>query len=133
MDNIYYFKLVNGQEFIANVLFEDQIIVEVENPLCIEEVPNEDGKSTVLLTPYTPFSKKSTFEFNKNHILVKYPINEIIENYYKLSKQFTAKHEQYLLNEIIQVNKKMVELLLDSLDEEEFNQTIFKVESKLIH
>jgi len=133
MSNIQYFKLINGTELIADVIFEDEQFVEVKQPLSVEQVPSEDGRDTILLMPYAPFNQTAYIEISKSHLIAKYAVEPVLENYYKLSAVFTDKHERHLTEEIEQINQRMKDLIYDSLDEEMFDGRVFKTQSKSIN
>lgn len=133
MSNIQYFKLINGTEIIADVTFEDEQYVELQQPLSVEQVPSEDGRDTIMLMPYAAFSQTSFIEISKSHLITKYTVDPVLESYYKLSVVFTDKHQQFLNQEIEQINQRMKDLIYDSLDDEMFDGRVFKTESKSIN
>lgn len=82
--NIKLFKLLNGQEIIAEVLDESLTKIKIKNPVAVMVIPSKtDPKTpTVGFAPWVEFSEDKEFIIDSSHIVVKMnPINEFVTQY----------------------------------------------------
>jgi len=98
-------KLVNGTEVVGDIVFENNHVLEVENPVQINYKNIEAPIPSVSLTRYIQFSKtkKCTFEkHNVMHVIV--PL-EGLESYYNTALfHFEQEIDQTINRELIKVS-----------------------------
>ncbi len=83
-ENIKIVRLLNGEDLIGEVIAQDDLTVQLKNPLRVVYVPSKANpeQPTVGLGPYAEFSDEKVFTFNRSHVTVIYtPIKEFINQY----------------------------------------------------
>jgi hypothetical protein len=86
MSQIKVLKLSGGQEVVAKILDSDLQShdgwVELEDPLMISPMQDEEGNIRIQLLPFALFSKSKTYLFNSTSILTVFdPIDQIEDSY----------------------------------------------------
>lgn len=56
------FKLINGEDIIGDVKFEDLECVKIENPAMVQ-LHTDNGRTSVGLSPYAPFAESDVTIF----------------------------------------------------------------------
>jgi len=77
--NVKFFKLNNGEEFMANILREDDDMIEVENPV----VAIPDGTEGLIFQPWCPYAAERKLPIPKDSIMMIKNIQPQLEDAFK--------------------------------------------------
>lgn len=81
--NIKIIKLINGDELLAEIV-TDTDILKIKNPVRIVVMPNKMDPKTpnIGFAPWADFSEDKTFTLDKSHVLcIMSPIKEFVNQY----------------------------------------------------
>ena len=95
MDDIYYIKLQTGEELIGRVPVEYEKFYIIQDPLLIE-MENIEGKVSMSLLNFIPFSRDNYIEVDKDKTIFKTPVSEETYNYYMVCNMYN--HEVFVKN-----------------------------------
>lgn len=78
-------KNVVGEDLIGKVSTRDGF-VDIEDPMMIMVVPNQQGQISIGLAPYQVYAKARKFTFHEEHIMLTYePAAELRNEYTRLT------------------------------------------------
>lgn len=111
--NLVHVKLVNGDELICALIYEDDEFYIFGEPMNMEERVNSSSGSTVtVLVKYVHVNDAKEVVINKSHVITLLPVHSIIEKYYTVSKIYNEKYvEPNILKEIEKVSAAMEDVL----------------------
>lgn len=75
------FKLVSGEELLANVVDEDAFQFTLSNPAQIAIQPKEDGKLGMVIAQFMPYSEGNITVFKSAIIVVGTPAEGLVAEY----------------------------------------------------
>ena len=86
-DYIVVIKLINGQDVVAVIVDEDDIIVEVEFPFLATYSTSVGG---AVMTPFSLYSDDTNYRFRTDSILcISKATDKVVEYYMELTKQYS--------------------------------------------
>lgn len=111
--DLVHVKLVNGDEFIASLIFDDEECYIFGEPMAIEQRVNTmSGSSVTVLVKYIQVNSNKEIIISKHHVLLVIPVDSVIEKYYVVSKIYNDKYVQpNVMNEIEKVSAAMEDVL----------------------
>jgi len=81
--NIVALKLLNGEDVLCDLIYEDANHFEVESPANIVSQPTVDGRGMSLgLAPYLPFAASKKVKIVKSSIITMYEPDQKLSNEY---------------------------------------------------
>jgi len=110
--NVKHIRLVNGNELIGEVLFEDEDFVLIDGPLLVNEMESDLG-SALMLNPYIPYSQNTCCQIKTDHIVTVTDLHPVMIKHYTLSLKATNRLNQKILDEIDRVNQTMEALMME--------------------
>ena len=119
--SVKYIRLVNGDELFAQVTSTDEHLVYLKNPLVAVDLETPDGRGTISLAPYLPYTDESDNECSIQlpHIVTCSGIADEVARHYWLSLYFCNEVTQNQLMKISAVN----DLMHDAMIEDEVGGT----------
>jgi hypothetical protein len=89
MSDVYYIKLLSGEEIISIITPNDdpQILVLCD-PLRIDNNQDEDGNHVVFLTRLVPYMATQSINLPASRVLLMERVSEMINRYYVKSVEF---------------------------------------------
>lgn len=129
---ICIFRMINGDELIAELMDENKKFLFLKNPLIVEELfDHNTGASNVILSSYVPFGLTESISFDRNHVMTVLPVKKPIERYYFNSLKYnTAITDKRVEEEVNNINIQMEELLIKKEEKENSIPEEIIVESK---
>lgn len=111
--DLVHVKLINGDELITYLIYEDDESYIFSEPMAVEQRVNSvSGSSVTVLVKYVQVNDNKEVVINKNHVILVTPSNSIIEKYYFISKMYNEKYvEPNMLSEIEKVSAAMEDIL----------------------
>lgn len=111
--NLVHAKLVNGDEIITVLIYEDDECYIFGEPMALEQRLNTiSGSNVTVLVKYVHVNETKELLISKSHVITVLPVHSIIEKYYTISKIYNEKYvEPNMLNEIEKVSAAMEDIL----------------------
>lgn len=127
---VHHIRLQNGDEILTEIINETDSIIFVKNPYVVEEIPNEGGSSTIILSKYLLSSdEENTLSLKHRHIVTITEVHEEIQRYYLNSIIHNKLIEQQKIQDIHEVNN-----LLEQMNEDRNKRVVLKnVEKNRVH
>jgi hypothetical protein len=88
MSNVFYIRLVSGEEVVAEVVQETPAFIILNNPLMIESSSSEEGDHLIFMSRYNPYSKDSSVVIKRDHVCVYQTASDTMDEYYTKSVDF---------------------------------------------
>lgn len=129
---ICIFRMINGDELIAELMDENKKSLFLKNPLIVEEMfDHTTGESNVVLSSYLPFGMTESISFSRSHVMTCLPVKKPIERYYFNSLRYNAiivdkKVEQ----EINNVNEHIEEMMIKKEEKENLTERIVETKNQ---
>lgn len=143
-DNFKVFKLVSGEEIVANMVEESDYEVMLFFPMVVKTVPRIEGTrfmETIMLSPISYLSGEDVYTIQKSHILFTQPMDPQYEEQYRLSidaalESLSGKPE-HNENEVAELAEKLKNIFKAHIEYDETDDIIEPIvidnPSKLIH
>lgn len=81
--NIIALKLLSGEDLLCDMLHEDDVSIQVENPASIVAQQTADGRGvSVGLAPYLPFSQDKKLNIFKHAVVAIFTPDKQLSNEY---------------------------------------------------
>lgn len=100
------FRLVNGENIFATVCKENRRIVQLLDPMILEEVATQEG-TIMTLFPYAPLTKDAMVTFKKKDILTSFLLPIPVVQFYINSLQISELRSKYNMETINSMNIEM--------------------------
>lgn len=105
-------KMINGDELIATVIYEDENMFIFHDPMALIEKVTPEGNVVDVLTNYVNMAESFDVEIKKSHIICVNTLAENFQRYYEISKVYHAKYiRPGRLKEVDKVTDAMEEIL----------------------
>lgn len=105
-------KMINGDELIATVIYEDENMYIFHEPMALVEKVTPEGSVIDVLTNYVNMADTFDVEIKKSHVVCVNMLAETFQRYYEVSKVY---HSKYIrpgrLKEVDKVTSAMEEIL----------------------
>lgn len=112
MSSAVLIKMINGDELIAEIIYEDDSMYIFHEPMALVEKITPDGSVIDVLTNYVNMAKEFDVEIKKSHIICVNLLAENFQRYYEISKVYHKKHiRPGRLKEVDKVTDAMEEIL----------------------
>lgn len=143
-DNFKVFKLISGEEIVANMVEESDYEVMLFFPMVVKTVPRIEGTrfmETIMLSPISYLSGEDVYTIQKSHILFTQPMDPQYEEQYRLSidaalESLSGKPE-HNENEVAELAEKLKNIFKAHIEYDETDDIIEPIvidnPSKLIH
>lgn len=143
-DNFKVFKLVSGEEIVANMVDESDYEVMLFFPMVVKTVPRIEGTrfmETIMLSPISYLSGEDVYTIQKNHIMFTQPMDPQYEEQYRLSidaalESLSSKPE-HNENEVKELAEKLKNIFKAHIEYEDTEDMIESIvidnPSKLLH
>lgn len=121
---IVHVRLINGDEFIAELWKETKTKLQIRRPLTVSEQQDaETGSATIVLSRYLLDNGQMPIDIQKIHVLTKTPIMAELETYYLNSLQFNEFFiEKNVMENIKRTNSQMGMVLFNHHRAEELKK-----------
>lgn len=105
-------KMINGDELIATVIYEDENMYIFHAPMALVEKVTPEGSVIDVLTNYVNMANTFDVEIKKSHVVCVNMLAENFQRYYEVSKVYHAKYiRPGRLKEVDKVTTAMEEIL----------------------
>lgn len=105
-------KMINGDELIATVIYEDENMYIFHDPMALVEKVTPEGSVIDVLTNYVNMADTFDVEIKKSHVICVNMLAENFQRYYEVSKVYHAKYiRPGRLKEVDKVTTAMEEIL----------------------
>lgn len=143
-DNFKVFKLISGEEIVANMVEESDYEVMLFFPMVVKTVPRIEGTrfmETIMLSPISYLSGEDVYTIQKSHILFTQPMDPQYEEQYRLSidaalESLSGKPE-HNENEVAELAEKLKNIFKAHIEYDETDEIVESIvvdnPSKLIH
>jgi len=76
-------KLISGEELVSEVLFQDEEVITLKNPLLILMRPGQDGSLTIGFAPFAPYlGKDPSFSIKLDKVIFASEVDTQMANQY---------------------------------------------------
>lgn len=113
---VYHIILINGDELFAEVNFQDDHGLAVNNPLILQSDILETGETSMYFSNYIPYSDLSECTFRWEHVMTFTKVSETVTKFYELSLVFVEDTDIARIDNI----KQSIQQMSDTLHDEEF-------------
>ena len=132
MKQIYHLRLTNNDEIFGYLLdSENALTLRVGEPLCTSEIEDDEGNLSIGLMDYLPFSENGYCDIQKSHIITCTVVHPDISEFYQLSKHFTDKSSNDMMDKIRYTTMRMNDIINE--DNLVDNEYIFEHQSSMVH
>lgn len=105
-------KMINGDELIATVIYEDDNMYIFHEPMALVEKLTPEGSVVDVLTNYVSMAESFDVTIQKSHVICVNTLAENFQRYYEISKQYNAKYiRPPRLKEVDKITNAMEEIL----------------------
>lgn len=113
-EGIRHFRLINGDELIAEYLGEDN--GRENHLLYCPMIARENSDGSVVLTRFMPFSDDQAISIQKSHVISISTIRTEFEEYYHNSIKYTTKFlEPSIVAKVVRTNIMMSQMINDDV------------------
>lgn len=112
--SVQHFRLINKDELIGEVIYEDIRMVILRQPLLVDEQSIGEGQKVVCLLRYILGGDDSKIKFDRSHILTQTDVFPEIERFYRNSLISNEIQKENTIDLIRQCN--------DAMEYNEFNR-----------
>lgn len=132
MKQIYHLRLTNNDEIFGYLLDSENVLtLRVGEPLCTSEIEDDEGNLSIGLMDYLPFSENGYCDIQKSHIITCTAVHPDISEFYQLSKHFTDKSSNDMMDKIRYTTMRMNDIINE--DNLVDNEYIFEHQSSMVH
>jgi len=126
MEDLIYFKLVNGLEVVGKVLGEEEGTILVENPLTVLYRWNPiAGMPTIAMQRYMAFGKEPLIVFQKDDIMNWMEPSDGMNNYYTYClSQIEQTFDKNIANDFALLNKQETDDQRDTNADEQVKELL---------
>jgi hypothetical protein len=123
---IVHVRLINGDEFIAELWKETKTKLQIRRPLTVsEQQDQETGNASIVLSRYLLDNGQDVIDIQKVHVITKTGIIPELETYYINSLQFNEFFiEKNVLENIKKTNSQMGMVLFNHHKAEELRKEL---------
>ncbi len=83
MEQIFYFKMINGNDIVAAVLEEDGAHIKIKDPKQVRWMPDpRQGTFGMNLTHWVPHALSRITHIHKDHVMLMERVESNLESYY---------------------------------------------------
>jgi len=127
-------KMINGDELIATVIYEDENMYIFHDPMALVEKVTPEGSVIDVLTNYVNMADTFDVEIKKSHVICVNMLAENFQRYYEVSKVYHAKYiRPGRLKEVDKVTNAMEEILYAPPTKIKEVKTTSKANSNTLH
>jgi hypothetical protein len=115
MADVYYVKLVTGEQLLTGVYVKNDKDTVLDNPLELTFNETEDGRSYIYLSRYTPFAAVPMITVRNEHVLHMERAMSEAETYYERSLRYcNAKTDKSFHAGVVNANDYVLQLVEDA-------------------
>lgn len=126
---IVLLKLLNTEEVLGELIYENDDVVHLSNPLAIQlEKEYQTGITNALLVDYAPHSKQEIYVFKNTHIISKIEMNESMSEYYEKSLLYNKKIYDKKVKSSIQIAISQLDTIIENYSVDKKTKTKYNKE-----
>jgi len=128
LENVKHFRLINGEEVLAEIFEENKTNIIVKNPMQVI-----DNSGSIVLTKFIPFSKDQLLNFDRFHVITISDLHDEMVRYYNNSILISMNATEKSIEGISKVNDMMEDYIHNSSDPSDDFFAMIQPSSNTIH